>query len=411
MYNISKLYHKLNNFTEMEYWAMKAYDYDNTRAENIYFITKFFREKGTFYKAWHYMTLGSKIKMPNDAIEPKVYTHFLFDYEKTILNYYLKQDRKESLREIIDYYNKKKIQCYSNLQFYIYPIPKISELPLPTVSLGDYTPTSTSMIRIENEYILNIRYVNYRIQPNGHYHTMVNGILTPTVSIHTRNIMVKTDLQFVPTSQFKEMTISFPSVHNTNIKGLEDVRIYDNGRKWIACSREYGYDGNNCQVIGTYDIEKCEFQDGVSIQPPEKTDGEKNWIPVGENKFIYKWHPFQIIKVEGNISTVFSEQETPHFFENMRGSTTLVEYENAYYCMIHCVQYKIPRSYFHSIVKLTKELKIESWTHPFYFNKNSIEYCIGMDMIDGNVKAIVSQFDMNPVIITIDMKVLLFYTI
>ncbi len=399
MYELSKCYYESNDLTEMEYWAMKAYEFDKKNIDSICLLVRAFRQKDMFYKAWHYLLLGKSIQ-----------ESVVLDYEKTILNYYLNQDRKTSLHDFMQYYKHSNSSHY-NLQFYVDPIPRLHEMPLPTLDLGDYTPSSTAMIRMNDEYILNIRYVNYRIQPDGSYFTMFQGNLTPTIAIHTRNVMLKTDLNFNPIS-FHEMNVQFPSVHDVNVKGLEDVRIYqDDGIKWIACSREYSHDALNRQVVGTYDIDTHEFKDGVSIIPPKATQCEKNWIPLGDNTFIYTWHPFQIIKVNENQPTTIYEQQTPRFFENMRGSTTLVEYENFYYCIVHCVQYTSPRKYYHSVIKLTKKFVITAWTYPFYFNDNSIEYCIGMDIIHGHMKAIVSQYDMNPVIITLDMNGLNFYDI
>jgi tetratricopeptide (TPR) repeat protein len=119
MYMIGKLYNELNNKIEMEYWCLKAYEMNKNRSENLYYLAKVFREMGQNHKAWHYVELGSKIKTTKDMlfVETDVYTH-LFDYERTILNYYVKpHENKRSLGHLIKYYNKQGGHVYSNLQF------------------------------------------------------------------------------------------------------------------------------------------------------------------------------------------------------------------------------------------------------------------------------------------------------
>jgi len=154
--------------------------------------------------------------------------------------------------------------------------------------------------------------------------------------------------------------------------------------------------------------------EGTCLIPPFNPDCqvEKNWIPLTHNEFIYSWCPFRIGKTEGDKFTIIKTQETPKFFEHMRGSTNLVEYYGSLYCITHVVQYVQPRKYYHMVVRLNKESRnVEAWTNPFYFKTNSIEYTLGMDIKDGMLQTIVSQYDMNPLLVTIDLATLRFYTI
>lgn len=130
MYQISRMYYSLKNYTEMEYWGMKAYESNKERAESIYFLTRVFREISQHYKAWHYMKIGKTIRQPSQVlfVESEVYDH-LFDYEKTILNCYVQPDKKEdSLRDIIAYYNRKGgSHTLGNVQWYVSKINTLKE--------------------------------------------------------------------------------------------------------------------------------------------------------------------------------------------------------------------------------------------------------------------------------------------
>jgi glycosyltransferase involved in cell wall biosynthesis len=415
MYMISKLYYELGNMPEMECWGLKAYEFNKNRSENIYFLTKIFREKGQNFKAWHYMKLGKAIKKPSDLLflESAVYDH-LFDYEKTILNYYVQHDnKKESLQDLVSHYNKVGGHCYSNLQYYVSPVKHRSIRNMTFPQMGDYIASSTSIIKLpEDRYRLNVRYVNYRVQPNGSYIMFENGVGSHDHLVRTRNFTVIANAKFEPVEDLREMNIVFPPRHNTRIKGLEDLRIYQDGDsvKWSAASIEYSHDCHIRQIMGVYNVDELILQNGVSMIPPKESDCEKNWIPLGNDEFIYSWHPYTVGKLLNSQFVPTMTQETPKFFEHYRGSSNVVEWSGSLYTLTHIVQYVMPRKYYHQLVRLNKDSrKVEAYTHPFYFKTNHIEYCLGIEIRDSTLFAIVSQNDANPILVEIAMDDLEFH--
>jgi hypothetical protein len=422
MYMLSKLYYEQKDMVEMEYWGLKAFAYNQNRAENIYFLTYAFRVESQHFKAWHYMKLGKTIKQPDDLlfIEYNVYSH-LFDYEKTILSYYVEPFNKtNTLHEIIEYYNKwDNWNCYSNMQYYITRIKHKAIKNMNFENLGDYVASSTSLIRYsDDKYLINIRYVNYRIQRDGSYLIMENGVMHHDKCVCTRNFMALLDSNFNMCEPMKEMHISFPPNHNTQCKGVEDLRLYGENDiiGWIGCSSEYSHDGNIRQIIGIYDVENNQLIDNLSLHPPNPTDCEKNWIPYkalnskknSQYDFIYTWHPFSIGKIQDNKLVIIQRQETPNFFKHMRGSTNMVEYKEMLYCIAHIVLYGTPRKYYHLVIRINQANKIEAYTDPFYFLDNGIEYTLGLEIKDGIMYVIASRNDMNPVLISVDFETLHF---
>ena len=413
MYIISKLYYELGNLTEMEYWALKAYDMNKNRIENIYFLTKVFREKGQHYKAWHYLKLGINVKKPNELLflEPEIYDH-LFYYEKSILNYYIQPTKhKESLLELIKYYNLHGGSSYTNLKFYVQQVKLKSERILNFEQKGDFVATSTSICKQQENYRLNVRYVNYRIQQDGSYLMMKDGILSRDNNVRTRNFTMLTDWDFQPLSDLEEMTPDFPQKHNVHIQGLEDLRIYQEGDflKWSGTTMEFSHDGKIRQIMGLYDVEAKKLRNGVSLIPPTDSDCEKNWIPLGSNEFIYGWKPFRLGVIQDSKFVTTMVQETPRYFEHVRGSSNVVEYKSSLWTLTHVVMYSTPRKYYHHLMKLNKQTrKIEAFSLPFYFKTNHIEYCLGIEMRNDTLIAIVSQNDANPVLCTIQLSDLTF---
>jgi hypothetical protein len=273
------------------------------------------------------MKLGSSIKKPNDLLflELDVYSH-LFAYERTILDYYVHHyTNDEALRHLIEYYNGHGGHCYSNLQHYVNPIKTVDMKLLPFKQIGDYVATSTSMLRQpDNSILLNVRYVNYRIQHDGSYLMMENGNLSRDHNVKTRNFVLHCDANMTPLSPMEEMVCKIEVKHHVHIQGLEDVRIYrdqqTNLLKFIATTMEHSYNGKIRQLVGDYDIAANQLNNGISIRPPGgvENDCEKNWIPLGNNNYIYGWHPYRIGSIQDDKLVITSSKLTPRFFEHMR---------------------------------------------------------------------------------------------
>jgi glycosyltransferase involved in cell wall biosynthesis len=409
MYMICKLYAELKKFPEMEKWGLRAYEYYPKRAECIHFLCRVFREKGQVHKAWHYYLLGSAIKRPDDLlfVETDIYTR-AFAYERTILNDYIFPHKKaESMDLAVNFLNTYGDgSVYQNLQWFVQKIPNtMTRFNFP--DRGDYVATSTSIVRDPAatmvEYLVNVRYVNYRIQPNGSYLMMDDGVLSGSNPVRTRNFFCRMNARFEMLEDMKEMRILETPPEEKHIKGMEDLRLFfkDGQLHYYATSCEYSYNGKIRQHTGIYNTKAGTLQNNTCLRPPTETECEKNWIPYKENRVIYSWNPFRIGHIDEKHRTLIidSEQPTPKFLQNMRGSTTLVNGEDGYfYGLTHCVMYQQPRKYYHMVVKIDATTdKLVAYSTPFYFVKNAIEYSLGLDKCGDMFCAIVSQNDCEPV--------------
>jgi hypothetical protein len=96
----------------------------------------------------------------------------------------------------------------------------------------------------------------------------------------------------------------------------------------------------------------------------------------------------------------------------MRGSSNVVEYDGSLYAITHMVMYLTPRKYYHVVVRLNKATRrVEAYTMPFYFCKNHIEYCLGIEIRKDVLTAIVSQNDCDPIMVQIDFESLKFHNV
>jgi glycosyltransferase involved in cell wall biosynthesis len=403
MYMIMKLYGDKNNSTEVEYWGQRAYDYRKERSENLLYLTRWFRDRRQYYKAWHYWQLGSVIKKPSDVlfIETDVYEK-QFDYERAIIHDYVFPEKKaDSLKHSLTFFNTWGEQfAYNNILWFVQKVPSTIK-PLLFQPIGDFVPTSTSMCRLNGLIHLNVRYVNYRIQHDGSYLMSEHGKLSPNNAVKTDNYSCIMDNDYSIISPLQKMNNPDPPTNPARIRGLEDVRIFNqNGTlQYIATTSEYSYDGCIRQHMGVYNTRTYMFEESCSLEPPIPTNCEKNWIPY-KNKIIYKWHPFEIGTVTDNKLVITSRQQTPNFLSHMRGSSTLVEKDGFMWGITHCVIYNTPRKYYHMVVKIdTVTDKLVGYTDPFYFVSNAIEYCLGFDMKGSDYLAIISQNDANPIMV------------
>lgn len=415
-YMISKLWLLLNNEEKFELWAMRAYKLKTNRAEPIYALCKYFREKSQHFKAFHYYQIGKKIAYPNEDllfIEKDVYT-WLFDYEYTILQYYIYQnERLEGLKASIKFLNnypQHENMVFSNIDFYMDRMASNGRMiKIDVENDGDFIPSSTSLLKLDDNRILaNVRFVNYRIQANGGYLMSKNGILDPNEKVRTKNAYMYFNDKMEPISDltFMDGEINDLPKRDVHILGLEDVRLYKLNNKiyYTATSLQYSYNNNIRIVKGEYDINLNKFINNISLKPPTETSCEKNWIAI-EDKFIYKWHPLEIGILIDDKLEILNTIETPNFFRHYRGSSNVVDYNNEFWVVTHGIKNCVPRKYFHQIIILDKkEYKVKRYTVPFYYDKLMIEYTLGLAIINETVFITASRNDSKPVIVELKIK-------
>jgi len=430
-YQIGRAYCDLKEYEKMEAWMIKAWKRRPWRAEPLYFLTKFFRERqGDQYKAYYYYLKAKDIPFPKDDllfVEHPVY-HGLLDYENTILACYVSRSRQDSLFEVVSYLNKRIPydvgNVWDNIYYYIDPLVdpsyrgEYSKLFFPQYE--EYRVSSCNVIPYKGRLLMNTRYVNYSIDSNGCYH-----MRSPDGHVKTKNGMVYLNHNCYPVEEVSMMNETVGQTYDSNIEGLEDVRLFwfQDKLRFSASSKNITGDGKIVIAMGDYDPEQNEMSHVRVIQPPRPSDCEKNWIAVpeaalqgsakGKMNFIYGWHPLEIGAVnEENKLEIHTTYETPAFFGRFRGSSTLWEYQGKLWSVVHFVRYSTPRVYYHCLVQFHRDtMKPEMYSLPFCFRKLAIEYCLGLVIQDGQVCFIFSQNDTDPGLIHVPISNLRFVSI
>jgi tetratricopeptide (TPR) repeat protein len=408
LYMIAQSYLSLGDVGKFESWMLRARAFRPGRAESVYKLAKYFREKGDHYKSYHYIQMGKDIPLSQDSlfIETPIYSG-LFAYEASIVLYYLDRKREglKTTMQLLLGNHENQDNVYKNMGFYIQQLgTNCRTHPISRDAAGlDYHPSSVSTFQYQGKVCQNVRFVNYSInQRNGSY-MMKNGDWATTHPVRTQNVFWDGNLERL----MEDSSILLSRRPGANICGLEDIRVYTDSKgvlRFLATQREYTE--TNQILGGIYDIRLARYRDCEVIKPPTPTDCEKNWLPVeGTEDIVYAWHPLQVGQIENNQLKISTTHTTPWFFRHLRGSAPPFRIDSELWTLVHCVEYGSPRKYFHCFVVLDastyKPLRI---TLPFCFRKPTIEYCLGVRPMEQAIECTVSSWDDNPMTIEVPLK-------
>lgn len=432
-YMIGKCYESLNQSDKMELWMNRAFKFYPVRAEPIYYLVKYFRMHREYFKAYHYYLKGHKIQFPQNDIlfvEYSVYSG-LFDYENIFISSYIfTKSKQDSLIELINYINTKIYhinEVYDNIWFYVDSLVsniyngEYRKFNIP--AMNEFRPSSCSILCINDNFIMNIRLVNYLIDSTGNYSITSSS----DNCIRTINANTILNISYYPIQDAIIMNEEIPNTYPNNIEGLEDIRLfsYNGAIRFIASSKNVTDDDNIVIVCGDYDIDKGCICNISVIDSPYSSICEKNWIYIpteyicnneylgNKMNFIYRWYPFEIGAVNSdNKLEIHTVINTPQFFSRLRGSSNICKYKNNLLCVVHFVINTIPRKYIHLVVSLNcTTMRPESYSIPFIFRKCGIEYCLGFHIKNEVACFIFSQNDSEPGFITMPIDNLKFVNI
>ena len=464
--NLGHAHMKIGQDGEAIFAWMNGYNHHQTRSETIYEICKYYREKGKNKLAMVFCMLGKEIPYPkNDTlfIHKDVYDTG-FDYELSILGYYNNYpDTYKVINRLMNYTNQSYNNLLSNYKFYCpklssdtYMIKKIGDLDLNTnvnVCGTEYemygsNPCIFKMKTFtENEtpafkYMVNIRFVNYKINGNGNYNFSVNDGKIVTVN---KIYELDDDLNI------KQIRVcDIPTNNNLRYVGIEDIKPYcnlDNTNSNLS-SNKYPIISflGTCQNpithklnIGYGEINMNEIQDNngnetniiktisyKSVNTPYNKECEKNWVFYGDNNIIYQWYPLitgKIIKHDDNDNTndtntndnnnnnnqfMFNKEkeiEMPPFFQQVRGSSNGYTFNDEIWFICHVVEYCQPREYYHFFAIFDKNtMTIKKWSNLFKYEGEKIEYSLGLIVEEKRIIVSYSKWDSNPCIAMYDKE-------
>jgi len=390
-YMIGQCYRDKGEVEMATYWWLKAYSFYPRRAESIYEIVKHFRTKGDHEVAHLFYKIGKEIPFPHDNvlfIHKDVYD-YLFDYELSIISYYLRNyegDKRDSFMKLFNTdHSLDTNHIMANYKFYSKSVDKyatkclnLSEHLHKFPRNKSYVASTPSIIAYRGGYLLNIRHVNYHINGKGIY-SYHDGYHVATNNMYA--IMDK-DFNVVEDG-------SWGNDHNFSkrIRGVEDIKIAESdGVVYFTgtCESDTKRPGSDyilTMVAGQYDLSKNKLEYG-EIKSPLSRTCEKNWALFsleGELKVIYEWEPLTIYTIKDNKLTQMERKTAPPFLKLLRGSTNGCLFEGEIWFICHAVEHAQPRSYYHCFVILDgKTMDYKRHSRFFTFDGEKIEFCLGL---------------------------------
>jgi hypothetical protein len=253
---------------------------------------------------------------------------------------------------------------------------------------------------------MNIRYVNYHITDGGSYLNCDKHIISV-------NKYVEFDKDFNILSE-KWFDLNF---EDRRYIGIEDVRIFNDIESNDLLFIGTGYHKNDKIGIVTekYDIENFKMNARELTQDFNNSGCEKNWVFIDYNNsthVVYDWHPLTICKIDDTKKelNIIERRDTPNIFARIRGSTCGFKYskkvgqnnngnisiditEDEIWFVTHIVSYEQPRHYYHLIVVFDEKMNLKRYSAPFKFEKEPIEYCLGLIIEDDKVIMSYSTWD------------------
>ena len=405
-YNIGHCYRLLGQTEKSIYAWLDAFNFYPKRLEAIYEVISHYRIRGKTRLAYMYYVAADEsrktwgLSLDYLFLQKDVYD-FKLDYELSIIGYYINTQNYDLNRICmnvlanpnVDESTEKNI--LNNYKFYAkrltqecceigLSIQQMNTLKNATKSLqiadnSEYVSSTPSLCARGNHIIVNVRYVNYRIDNAGNY---INQD-----KIRTKNAVAIIDVSRDIWSITQEFELKYDESLDDRYVGLEDIRLFN-------CDSKILYNANRgigCDIMkvehGEINFAKERtINDNCLTKHPENRI-EKNWVLIANEsnkskvKAIYNWWPHLII---GDIlHDQFVETEphsiaVPNFFKYLRGSTNGIVVLNEIWLICHIVSYEDRRYYYHIMVVLdSATYEVKRYTPFFTFEGEKVEYTLG----------------------------------
>jgi tetratricopeptide (TPR) repeat protein len=408
-YRLGFCYQRLGIVPDMVSSWLNAYQALPCRSESLYEIIKHYRITSNHYLCNLFYTIAKDIPFPRDCslfIHKDVYDHKLLE-EFTIFGYYVgaRNLHNEIFKLMKCKPSNELYGLFNNYKFY----QKVLE-PVNVIKLNDLEPefdrnffgenyrfiaSSPSIIPMHYGYIVNLRFVNYRINPNGSYpwYRHITTINKQLVLTYTFEIIDSLEIE--------------NEVVDRRYIGVEDIKLFKHHDNIIYTGTSFHKNDQIGIVMGNYhagnkstlhsEKAKNSKHSVVELTTQNQQGCEKNWvfIPGDTLRMVYKWYPLTIGEVIDTTLVLNETREMPQIFSMARGSTNGFLFNGEIWFLVHYVHQVDgqPRHYYHSLVVFNENMELKRYSMPFKFTTGEIEYSTGLVIEDSRVIVTHSVWD------------------
>lgn len=372
---------------------LKAYQLRPQRAETIYDLAKYYREKENMQHVG-LMFAEHGLTIPPSTDQLFVAQH-VWDYgfkeEYAICGFYDSRRRATAFRYNDEIALSRAVpwgsreQARSNAYFFIEPLAKYvftSHHRIPFEAPEGYVPTNPSFItRSHGKIVGVVRTVNYTITDGGHYMIRgTNGECNPHNPIHTRNFLVHLDNKFELTEATELLEPeNHPAPEYHLVRGFEDMRLFEHGEfLWVsACVREMNAEGW-CEQMAARIRADGRLAALRLLRPDGERQHEKNWMPMGDQRWMYR-----LGKIVGRDGETLSDIPTVEDTGALSGGaiTSSPVFYGRYLAVVHEARVRPDngqRYYQHRFARIRTDGSLENLSKPFVFQDRQIEFAAGI---------------------------------
>lgn len=376
--------------------AVTAFNQRPQRAEPLYDLARFYRERGMNAASVLFSEFGLTLPRPEQDIlfiEDFVYEAGLHEEYSVAANYAQDPARKERGHEACNWLalNRNvaagcRALARSNLRFYRQSagsmMPSFRARPIGFIPPDGHYLTTPSVARWGERISMVQRTVNYIMTGDNQYETLNDA------PIQTRNFLLRLDraldiessAEILPPADMPEPSFQL-------VRGFEDMRLFAwRGELWCSSNvRELNSEGWCEQVLARIDQStptECRLTSWRVLRPEGARRHEKNWMPLvaGDKlQFIYLCDPTRIVDEQARKIT---ETQPPIAAEQFRGGSQAIPFDGGWLALIHEVLFwSAPgrRSYQHRFVWLDEARCLRAVSRPFFFQQNQdVEFAAGL---------------------------------
>lgn len=389
--------------------ALIAYAMRPTRQEPLFYLAKFFRERGAYESARMFAERGLRAGLPPEdemlfiegwiyaaGLAEEFYLSAIFSSDPVIREQGRVACNTLALSRAIKT-ESRRVASY-NMFYLAQPLHDVCpsyqdrrfDPPLPE----GYAQGFLSLARKEGGFFFLQRAVNYEIAYDGE-----GGVAFPTKDggpIATRNFVISTDENF--NIQAQEEFIKPEGIATSDkITGIEDGRIFLWQGEWwgvfVIITPEFHCRQILVRLDGRAWMLPPSPAEFAGLVPPGGARAEKNWVPVAEGdnlRFIYFCDPTVIIQGP-RLDSVRMDKEPLGDFSEFRGSSQALAFDGGWLWLVHeCVPNPKTkwRGYLQRFVWADAEMKIRRVSFPFFFRSKEVEVAGGLTWKDDRTLAI-----------------------
>lgn len=400
MHSLAVCHRDLGHIGEFLRHAIAAYNFRPSRAESLYDIAKYFREKGENAASLIFSEAGMKLPVSTDAlfVNDYVYRQGLKD-EFSICAFYVPHRYHDGFRLCDELaltrgpYGFSSALADANLLHYMLPL--VANCPSLTLKQIEFTPEqhwipmNPSVCLHRGELKALVRTVNYRMDEDGRYLIRAtDGTANATNPINTRNWLVPLDRDLHSITAIELIPRDPVECAYPYVVGFEDARIFDcdNNLYISATVRQRCADGLAEQTLARIGgpIESGGDKLGLDDVRPMLRDPrlyEKNWMPIADGADIrFMYRPGHVVDAYGRDQ---GSIHTPSLrTDSFSGGSQLIAFQHGWLGIIHEAHVYLDRPhkryYTHRFVYYSDAFRLEKVSPPFFFKDKVIEFVAGM---------------------------------